>query len=166
MAHAKTGSDEDASSRDTAVGSFTMARFGATAIQVGLQFNITPAMRFIYVDLRGQTIRLTAYFERDPTEEEREMLLDAAVEAGAQAKVLLEFDVRCIRDDRLFHLIQSEGGSSTLDAKRSCRPTSDNPFELEKDDVSEDIRARIRSLALHSGARANAGTGAPRPMWR
>ncbi len=108
MAHAKTGSDEDASSRDTAVGSFTMARL-VRAIQVGLQFNITPAMRFIYVDLRGQTIRLTAYFEGDPTDEEREMLLDAAIEAGAQAESLLEVDVRCIRDDRLFHLIPSEG---------------------------------------------------------
>lgn len=79
------------------------------AIQVGLQFNITPAMRFIFINLEADTIWLKAYFDREPTDAEREMLLEAAVEAGGHAEEVLNVDVKCVCDTRPFQSIPQVG---------------------------------------------------------
>jgi hypothetical protein len=70
------------------------------AIQTGLLSNVTPAMRVICVRLVDGVIELTAFFEREPSEDEREMLLDASLDAANAFVREVEAKVECIVDER------------------------------------------------------------------
>lgn len=70
------------------------------ATQVGLLTNVTGAMRAICVSLVDNEVRLLAYFDRVPTEDERDMLVDAAVETAGDFPDNLGADVECIVDLR------------------------------------------------------------------
>lgn len=70
------------------------------AIQTGLLTNITPAMRVICVDMDDGVIRLSALLEREPTQEEEEMLLDAALDAAGDFPRVMKAEVRCVVESR------------------------------------------------------------------
>jgi hypothetical protein len=79
------------------------------AVQVGLQFNITPSMRGIFASLQGNVLKLVAYFDKDPTQEERDLLVDAASEVSGQFPELLDVEVECVWDARAFDELPKKG---------------------------------------------------------
>ena len=70
------------------------------AIQVGLLTNVPSSARIIWVNLIGDQIRLTVVFERQPTDDERELLIDAACEAEGDFERILETLVEFLVDTR------------------------------------------------------------------
>ena len=70
------------------------------AIQRGLLWNVPSSVRFICVKLEADHLAMVACFSSEPTEDEKENLLDAGFEAAGDFPGNITVGLKCIVDDR------------------------------------------------------------------
>ena len=80
------------------------------ALQQGLLFNIVSSMRWIFFEFKNNTMILTAAFDREPTEDDRELIIDAVSEASDQFQTRYAIEGHCYYEKRPREEVNFKGG--------------------------------------------------------
>ena len=79
------------------------------SIQDGLLFNIVPSIRWIFFHVEKTKMVLNAAFDKEPLENEKEMLIDAVAEASGHFDENFEIEVQCYYEPSRFEEVTKKG---------------------------------------------------------
>ena len=80
------------------------------AVQQGLLFNIVSSIRWIFFKFENNTMILTAAFDKEPTEDERELITDAVFEAAGDFQTRFSIEGHSYYEKKPLEEVNPDGG--------------------------------------------------------